>query len=369
MKLLTVVGARPQFIKAAAVGYAIEAANGAGADIRSILVHTGQHYDFEMSRVFFEELGLQAPDRDLNVGSASHGAQTGRMLEAIESAIAEEQPDVVLVYGDTNSTLAGALAAAKLHVPVAHVEAGLRSYNRRMPEEINRVLTDHVSRWLFCPTDTAVANLKKEGVDRGVEAVGDVMYELVVRFGGDGQPPVEWRELGVERHGFVLATIHRAENTDEPARLRGILDSLVQIASELPVMLPLHPRTQKLLPAIKQRLPDRIRILSPLSYRQMVAAEGSAAMVITDSGGVQKEAYWLGTPCVTARDETEWLETREDDRNIVAGATVEQLVAAARRQLARGRLSKPPVEKRAAASTIVRTLREEGSHTGGDVMP
>lgn len=368
MKLLTVVGARPQFIKAAAVGYAIESANGAGAGIRSILVHTGQHYDFEMSRVFFEELGLQAPDRNLNIGSHSHGAQTGRMLEAIESAIEEEHPDVVLVYGDTNSTLAGALAAAKVHVPVAHVEAGLRSFNQRMPEEINRVLTDHVSRWLFCPTNTAVENLKKEGIERGVEAVGDVMYELVVRFGGDREPPLGWRELGVEAHGFALATIHRAENTDDPVRFRGILDALAQIASELPVMLPLHPRTQKRLPAINGRLPDQIRILSPLSYRQMVAAEGSAAVIITDSGGVQKEAYWLGTPCVTARDETEWLETQEDERNIVAGATAERLVAATRRQLGRGRLSMPRVEQCAAASAIVRTLRE-GTSSGGDLVP
>src|SRR6266496_4108393 len=289
MKLLTVVGARPQFIKAAAVGYAINAANDGGAGIHSVLVHTGQHYDAQMSRVFFEELGLQPPDRELHVGSASHGAQTGRMLEAIESALEEEQPDVVLVYGDTNSTLAGALAAAKLHMPVAHVEAGLRSFNRRMPEEVNRVLTDHISRWLFCPTDTAVANLKKEGIERGVEAVGDVMYELVVRFGAHGQLPAGWPELGIEPNRFVLATIHRAENTDDPARLRGIVGALADISAEVPVMLPLHPRTQKLLPTIEAKLTERLRILPPLSYRQMVAAEGAAALVMTDSGGVQKE--------------------------------------------------------------------------------
>jgi UDP-GlcNAc3NAcA epimerase len=360
MKLLTVVGARPQFIKAAAVGYAIQAANDAGAGIHSVLVHTGQHYDVPMSRVFFEELGLQPPDRDLQVGSGSHGAQTGRMLEAIESALEEERPDVVLVYGDTNSTLAGALAAAKLHVPVAHVEAGLRSFNRRMPEEVNRVLTDHVSRWLFCPTDTAVTNLKKEGIEDGVEMVGDVMYELVVRFGTNRELPSGWRERGLEPGGFVLATIHRAENTDDEARLRGILEALSEISTELPVVLPLHPRTQKLLPALGMRLPDQIRVLPPLSYKQMVAAEGSAALVVTDSGGVQKEAFWLGVPCVTARDETEWLETQEDDRNIVVGADRARLVAASRRQLRRPCLSQPAIAQAAAASAIVRVLTAHG---------
>jgi UDP-GlcNAc3NAcA epimerase len=356
MKLLTVVGARPQFIKAAAVGYAIQAANDAGAGIHSLLVHTGQHYDEQMSRVFFEELGLQLPDRELHVGSGSHGAQTGRMLEAIESVLEEERPDVVLVYGDTNSTLAGALAAAKLHIPVAHVEAGLRSFNRRMPEEVNRVLTDHISRWLFCPTDTAVANLKKEGIEQGVEAVGDVMYELVVRFGANGELPAGWQELDIEPNGFVLATIHRAENTDDETRLRDILGALADIAADVPVMLPLHPRTQKLLPTIDVSLPEQLRILPPLSYKQMVAAEGAAALVVTDSGGVQKEAFWLGVPCVTARDETEWLETLEDDRNIVAGADRMGLVAAARRQLSRRRLTRPEVAEATAASTIIGIL-------------
>lgn len=356
MKLLTVVGARPQFIKAAAVGYAIQAANDAGAGIHSMLVHTGQHYDAQMSRVFFEELGLQPPDHELHVGSGPHGAQTGRMLQAIESVLEEERPDVVLVYGDTNSTLAGALAAAKLHIPVAHVEAGLRSFNRRMPEEVNRVLTDHIARWLFCPTGTAVANLKKEGIEQGVENVGDVMYELVVRFGANGELPAGWQELDIEPKRFVLATIHRAENTDDETRLRGILEALSDIAVDVPVMLPLHPRTQKLLRTIDVTLPKRLRILPPLSYKQMVAAEGAAALVITDSGGVQKEAFWLGVACVTARDETEWLETLEDDRNIVVGADRTGLVAAARGQLSRPRLTRPEVAEASAASTIVGIL-------------
>ena len=356
MKLLTVVGARPQFVKAAAVGYALQDANARGAAIQSVLVHTGQHYDFRMSQVFFEELGLQAPDRDLQIGSGSHGAQTGRMLEAIESAIEAEQPDIVLVYGDTNSTLAGALAAAKLHVPVAHVEAGLRSFNRRMPEEVNRVLTDHVSRWLFCPTDTAVANLKTEGIEEGVQLVGDVMYEVVVRFGSSGEIPPAWKGLGIRPGKYVLATIHRAENTDDSGRLRGILEALSDLAADIPVMLPLHPRTQKLLPGSGVRLAEHVHIVEPLSYKQMVAAEGSASLIVTDSGGVQKEAFWLGVPCVTPRTETEWPETRVEDRNVLVAADRQGLVEAARRQLSRGRLTPPVVSLQSAASAIVSAL-------------
>jgi UDP-GlcNAc3NAcA epimerase len=356
MNLLTVVGARPQFIKAAAVGYAVQAANARGAGIRSVLVHTGQHYDFQMSRVFFEELELQPPDHDLQVGSGSHGAQTGRMLEALESVMETERPDVVLVYGDTNSTLAGALAAAKLHLSVAHVEAGLRSFNRQMPEEVNRVLTDHISDWLFCPTDTAVANLKQEGVVNGVELVGDVMYELVVRYGGSDTVPSDWGALGVQPRGFVLATIHRAENTDNPDRLRGIIEALAEIAEEIPVMLPLHPRTQKLLPESGVQPPQRLHIVEPLSYRQMVAAEGSAEVIVTDSGGVQKEAFWLGVPCVTPRGETEWPETCADGRNLLVAAERRLLVEAVRRQLARGRFAAPVVSLRSAASQIVLAL-------------
>jgi UDP-GlcNAc3NAcA epimerase len=360
MKWVTVVGARPQFIKAAAVGYALESANTGGAAIRSVLVHTGQHYDVEMSGAFFDELGLQPPDRNLNIGSGSHGAQTGRMLEGIEAVLQEERPDVVLVYGDTNSTLAGALAAAKLNIPIAHIEAGLRSHNRGMPEELNRVLTDHVSEWLFCPGETAVANLRQEGIEQGVRLVGDVMYELVMRFGGADRLPADWARFGLERHNFVLATIHRAENTDDEHRLQCIVDGLVEIAKAVPVIVPLHPRTRKRLDGIDRRLPERLWITPPVTYTQMIAAEASAALVVTDSGGVQKEAFWLGIPCVTARAETEWPETLSDGRNVLAGES-QDIVDAARRQLERGRLGRPAVDRPNASAEIVRTLLDEAA--------
>lgn len=367
MKLLTVVGARPQFIKAAAVGYAIQSANDAGAGIESILVHTGQHYDSAMSRVFFDELGLQAPDHNLNIGSGSHGAQTGRMLEAIEGVVQAEQPDVVLVYGDTNSTLAGALAAAKLHVPVAHVEAGLRSRNRQMPEELNRMLTDHVSAWLFCPTETAAENLRREGIHEGVQVVGDVMYELVLRFGARRDLPAGWRERGVEPHRFILATVHRAENTDDEARLRGILNALAELANDVLVMVPLHPRTKKHLPGMRLDVPERLVFVPPLTYREMLAAEGAAGLIVTDSGGVQKEAFWLAVPCITVRDETEWPETQEEQRNIVVGANHGRIVTVAREQLARHRLVRPTVARATASLDIVQALLTYSTHTPNSV--
>jgi|SRR5579862_2475321 len=356
MKLMTIVGARPQFIKAAAVEHAIRTAVAAGAGIRSVLVHTGQHYDHEMSQVFFDELGLQAPDYDLGIGSGSHGAQTGQMLEAVESVMVSEKPDVVLVYGDTNSTLAGALAAAKLNLPIAHVEAGLRSYNRRMPEELNRVLTDHVSAWLFCPTETAAANLQREGIVNGVHVVGDVMYELTVQFAGAGKLPDEWRSGGIERDGYVLATLHRAENTDDEARLRGIVGALVEISETVPVMVPLHPRTRKTLKQMSIEVPDRVHLVNPLGYGRMIAAEEGARVIVTDSGGVQKEAFWLGVPCVTVRGETEWLESLDEDRNVLAGSEKGKIVAAIRAQLSRGRLARPHISRSSAGSDIVRLL-------------
>jgi UDP-GlcNAc3NAcA epimerase len=265
-----------------------------------------------MSAVFFEELGIPRPGRFLEVGSGPHGRQTGRMLERLEVVLREVGPDLLLVYGDTNSTLAGALAAAKLHVRVAHVEAGLRSFNRRMPEEINRVLTDHVSDLLFTPTETAVANLAREGIDPAkVHQVGDVMYDVSLRYGAlsDQRSDVRAR-LGLDSRGFALATVHRAENTDDPARLQCLFDGLRLVSRRLPVVLPLHPRTRQLLVGrLAETIADsRVNVIDPLGYLDMLQLEKHARFVLTDSGGVQKEAYFFGVPCVTLRDETEWVE-------------------------------------------------------------
>jgi UDP-GlcNAc3NAcA epimerase len=306
MKILTVIGARPQFIKAAAVSRLVRAA----PDTSEVLVHTGQHYDGNMSDVFFRELGIPAPDHHLGVGSGPHGAMTGRMLEKIEAVILAEKPDRLLVYGDTNSTLAGALAAAKLHVPVAHVEAGLRSFNPRMPEEVNRVLTDHVSRWLFCPTRAAVDNLKREGIaDDRVRLVGDVMYDVALAARDAGRTVDHW---GVEPGNYVLATIHRAENTDDPARLAAIFGGLTEVARRVPVVLPLHPRTRAVLKREGATGPAAgVHLTDPVGYLDMASLERHARLVVTDSGGVQKEAFFHRVPCVTLRDETEWVELVE----------------------------------------------------------
>ncbi|HEX3314295.1 MAG TPA: UDP-N-acetylglucosamine 2-epimerase (non-hydrolyzing) [Gemmataceae bacterium] len=311
MKIVTVIGARPQFVKAAVVSHAFRSISG----VEEILVHTGQHYDENMSDVFFGELDIPKPRHQLGVGSGSHGAMTGRMLEKIEQVLVAERPDVVLVYGDTNSTLAAALAAAKMHVPIAHVEAGLRSFNRRMPEEINRVLTDHLSGWLFAPTPAAVANLRAEGIaEERIAEVGDVMYDAALRFA----QVVAQRSEGIDRFGvqageYVLATIHRAENTDSPERLVGIFSGLRQIAERLPVLLPLHPRTRSILAREKMLGHDTggLRVIDPVGYLDMVELERSARLIVTDSGGVQKEAFFHRVPCVTLRTETEWVELVE----------------------------------------------------------
>lgn len=303
MKVVTIVGARPQFVKAAVVSRAL----GRRPDTLEILVHTGQHYDPQMTDVFFAEMGIPAPAHHLGVGSVSHGAQTGRMLEGIERIIIAERPDWVLVYGDTNSTLAGALAAAKLHIPLVHVEAGLRSHNRRMPEEINRILTDQVSDLLFAPSAQAVANLRQEGVnvDR-IELVGDVMYDAALFYSA-----ILDREEEMAPEGeYALATVHRAENTDDPARLAAIFEALSDIAKRMSVVLPLHPRTKKKLDAIGgvERYAGTIRFMEPQGYLGMIALERGARIVLTDSGGVQKEAFFFRRPCVTLREETEWTE-------------------------------------------------------------
>ena len=322
MKLVTVVGARPQFVKAATLSRAIARHNAErpGAAVLEKIVHTGQHYDANMSDVFFAELGIPAPAFHLGIGSGPHGAQTGRMLEAIEAVILDEKPDAVLVYGDTNSTLAAAVAAAKLHVPVAHVEAGLRSFNRRMPEETNRVLTDHVSRWLFCPTRTAVENLAREGLSAGVENVGDVMYDGMLHYRARADDKA-LAQAGVEAGRYVLATVHRAENTDDRVRLRGVLESLGEAAAKLGrVVLALHPRTRARLIVEAIEVPPGVHVIEPVPYLEMIALLAHARAVMTDSGGVQKEAFFLEVPCITLRDETEWVETAECDANHVVGA-------------------------------------------------
>lgn len=342
LKLLTIVGARPQFVKAAALARAVEQYNRtAEPQIADVLLHTGQHYDYEMSTAFFEQLALPEPAYNLEIGSGSHGQQTGQMLAAIESALETEQPDVVLVYGDTNSTIAGALAAAKLHIPVAHVEAGLRSFNRKMPEEVNRIVTDHLSSWLFTPSATADGHLAAEGITDGVHQVGDVMFDILLfvrsRLGDlDGL----LGQLGVEDKAFALATVHRAENTDDPDCLRGIFAAFERLEQNgLPVLLPLHPRTRQSL-ARHGISTGNVKIIKPLGYEASIFLQRHARVLLTDSGGMQKEALWVETPCVTLRRETEWVETLDHGWNVLAGSDPDQIVAAA--------LRPTPAEKPAA---------------------
>jgi UDP-N-acetylglucosamine 2-epimerase len=331
MKIVSIIGARPQIVKAAALSRTIVAHRKEQPDraIVEVIVHTGQHYDDNMSRVFFEELDIPEPAYYLGIGSGSHGEQTGKMLQKIEAVLKEEEPDYCLVYGDTNSTLAGAMAAAKLHIRVAHVEAGLRSFNRKMPEEINRVVTDHVSDLLFCPTETSVDNLSKEGISAGVHHVGDVMLDCI-RFYIKRAMTVEKRTLkGLDIHhgSYYLATVHRAENTNDIVRLTHIFQALDEIANrDCPVVLPLHPRTVKYVQRHGLKFSDDVRVIQPVSYLEMIVLEGHARLILTDSGGVQKEAYWFSVPCITLRDETEWVETVESGWNILTGADKQRII-------------------------------------------
>lgn len=315
MKIVTIVGARPQFIKASVVSAAL------APSFDEVIVHTGQHYDRNMSDVFFEELSIPHPKYNLGVGSGSHGRQTGEMLIRIEEVLQKEQPDILLVYGDTNSTLAGALAASKLHIPVAHVEAGLRSYNRRMPEEQNRVLTDHISTWLFCPTQTAADNLKKEGITEGVSIPGDVMLDSVLHFlklaKANPEKTAIYGTLGISPKAYRLATLHRAETTDGglPAVLR-IFRAFEQLPQ--PVVLPIHPRTRPLAEqAIRQEGFQNIKLIDPVGYLEMLLLTSGAKQVLTDSGGLQKEAWFMEVPCITLRHETEWVETLTGSWNVL----------------------------------------------------
>jgi UDP-GlcNAc3NAcA epimerase len=323
MKVVSIVGARPQFIKAAPLSRELRKAH------QEVMVHTGQHYDPSLSAVFFEELDIPRPDYNLGVGSASHGRQTGEMLARVEGVLIQEEPDWVLVYGDTNSTLAGALAAVKLHIPVAHVEAGLRSFNRRMPEEINRVLTDHISTLLFCPTETAVRNLAQEGLTEGVHNVGDVMYDAALHNSQLAEEKSRILEiLGLRPKGYLLATVHRPDNTDIPHNLRSIVAALSSL--EATVLLPLHPRTRKALQELGLTPGGNVRVVEPVGYLAILILEKNARLILTDSGGIQKEAYFFAVPCVTLRQETEWVETVEAGWNVLVGADRRKIVETVR---------------------------------------
>ena len=359
MKIITIVGARPQFIKAAAVSRMIQEFNRRSQTrlyekkrIQEILVHTGQHYDYLMDKVFFEELELPKPDYHLGVGSGSHARQTGIMLEKIEAVLQKEKPKVIMVYGDTNSTLSGALAAAKLNIPVAHVEAGLRSYNQSMPEEINRLLTDHLSTLLFCPTDQAVRNLLKEGIKDGrtriVKNVGDVMYDSILYYSKIAEKKsailhglnLVNPQSTIRNPQYYLATLHRAENTDDSKVLNSILKALNEIGRNTFVVLPLHPRTKKMMKVHHLFSFKNIKFIEPVSYLDMLKLEKNAKAILTDSGGVQKEAYWLKVPCFTLREETEWVETVKSGWNILVGTRMKRIVKEVSHQEGRRRYLK-----------------------------
>lgn len=324
MKIVTVLGARPQFIKAAALSRAL----GLVAGVEEVVVHTGQHHDAAMSQVFFDQLGMRPPGHHLGISGGTHGAMTGRMLEGVERVLLGEKPDLVVVYGDTNSTLAGALAAAKLTVPVAHVEAGLRSFDRTMPEEINRVLVDAVSTHRFCPTLIAVDHLAAEGIHRGVHHVGDVMLDVMLAQAATARSDI-LETLGLLPGGYVVATCHRQANTDRCDPLAGILAALAAIAADTPVVLPLHPRTAKAIAShgLTGAL-SRLRVVEPLPYEAMLVLVRSSRAVLTDSGGLQKEAFFHRVPCVTLRDATEWPETVDLGWNVLAGSDPARIVAA-----------------------------------------
>jgi UDP-GlcNAc3NAcA epimerase len=331
MKILTILGARPQFIKAATVSRIIKESNAAERSfIHEVILHTGQHYDTNMSDIFFEEMDIPRPDYRLDCGRLGHGAMTGRMLEEIEEILEKEKPDWVLVYGDTNSTLAGALAAAKMHIQVAHVEAGLRSFNMAMPEEINRILVDRISNSLFCPTETAVKNLEQEGFPfptkrkskQEILNVGDVMYDATLFYQKKAKETVSLEQWGLDENGYALCTIHRAENTDDQNCLESIFQALRKISKIMPIILPLHPRTKKIVSQSSfADLLSTLKVIDPVSYIEIQRLVMGAKLILTDSGGIQKEAFFHKVPCFTLRDETEWVETVESGWNRITGTS------------------------------------------------
>lgn len=352
MHILTIVGARPQFIKAAPVCFALR-----DAGIRETLVHTGQHYDTQMSDIFFVEMGIPRPHHNLGVGSGSHAAQTAKMLSGIEELLIKKTPDQVLVYGDTNSTLAGALAACKLHIPVAHIEAGLRSYNKTMPEEHNRILTDHCATYLFCPTEKAVQNLAKEGIREGVCLVGDTMYDAVLMFSEKAE---RWStvldRLSLQSKAYYLATVHRPYNTDNECSMKILIEAFGQMESV--VVFPVHPRTRARMADFRLALPSNLLVTDPVGYLDMLVLQRHARVVLTDSGGIQKEACFVGTPCVTLRSETEWVETVQSGWNILAWGSAESIVHAMAQQKSGGeRLPLRAYGDGCAAQKIVSSIR------------
>ncbi|HEY3113537.1 MAG TPA: UDP-N-acetylglucosamine 2-epimerase (non-hydrolyzing) [Gemmatimonadaceae bacterium] len=354
-RVLTVVGARPQFIKAGPVSEAL------AGRAHEILVNTGQHYDYDMSEVFFRDLRLRPVDYNLEVGSGSHAAQTGAMLERLEPVMMTERPDLVLVYGDTNSTLAGALVAAKLDIPVAHVEAGLRSFNRTMPEEVNRVLTDHIARYLFAPSEVARRQLAAEGITSGVHITGDVMYDAILRYAPKAAQTSAYPSLlNLEAGGYYLCTVHRAENTDDSVRLGSISAALRSL--DKPVVLPVHPRTRKKIADFGIELGANVRAIDPVGYLDMLQLLQASAALLTDSGGLQKESYYLGIPCVTLRCETEWTETVEVGWNVLAGQDPDRIVDALR-SFSRALPPRPQLYGDGNASAIIADLlcSEQGS--------
>ncbi len=361
-KVVTIVGARPQFIKAAAVSRAFRRYSGRGRGIEEVIVHTGQHHDENMSKVFFDELDIPVPAHNLQISGGNHGAMTGRMLESIENVLLREKPHWVLVYGDTNSTLAGALAAVKLHIPVAHVEAGLRSFNTRMPEEINRVVSDRVSAMLLCPTDAAVLNLRTEGITENVYNIGDVMYDVALFYRERAKTLSKCMgKFSLREGAFALATCHRAENTDNPERLGGIVAALGRVAETMPVVLPLHPRTRKLLDQHDlAKCLGKVTVTEPLPFFDMIALEQAAKVIFTDSGGVQKEAFFYGVPCITLRDETEWVETVRAEANQLVGASTSLILSAFEHVLTAGCpvVQHAPYGKGDAADKIVALIAE-----------
>jgi UDP-GlcNAc3NAcA epimerase len=342
-KILTVLGARPQFIKASVVSNAISYSD----ELKEVLVHTGQHFDANMSDIFFAELGMNKPDYLLDIHGGSHGSMTGKMLIQLEQVMQQEKPDIVLVYGDTNSTLAGALAAVKLHIPIAHVEAGLRSFNMDMPEEVNRILTDRMSHWLFTPTDTAVEHLINEGCSpESIYPVGDVMFDVAMFHGARVKSEAGLLvRLGLKDKPYILVTVHRAENTDNPIRLIAIVDALIKISNQIPVIWPLHPRTRDVLNKLGklEMMNKKINLIEPVGYLEMVQLEKFSSLIATDSGGVQKEAFFYKVPCVTLRNETEWVELIDAGWNRLA----------------------PPMD----AATIVGAIERGLGTSGNDVTP